>query len=97
MNELKNLIVNEMAKPVIMSLPEVHKKFRQYFNGCSFCHFMDGQLSVAYGEPKIDITKFENYLREEHGANYDADGLSMEEFLTGKYGKEAARFIWKLL
>jgi hypothetical protein len=58
---------------------------------------MDSALSVAYGEPKIDIVKFEKYLVEQHGKDFTEDGLSMEEFLNVEYGDEAARFIWKLL
>jgi hypothetical protein len=96
MDGLKNLVVSEMANTVFMSLPEAHKKFREFFPGLYFNEYMDALLSVAYGGPKIDIGKFDDYLHDRHG-DYESDGLSMESLLTKEYGGNAARFIRELI
>jgi hypothetical protein len=96
MDGLKNLVVSETANTVFMSLPEAHKKFREFFPGLRFNDYMDALLSVAYGEPKIDIGKFDDYLHDKHG-DYESGGLSMEGLLAKIYGDNAAGFIRELI
>jgi hypothetical protein len=37
-----------------MTLPEVHKKFREFFPGQNFSDYMDPMLTMIAGSPIID-------------------------------------------
>jgi hypothetical protein len=79
-----------------ISLPEAHKRFREYFPGLSFNDFMEPTLTVVFRAPKLDPFKFDDWLHEIHG-DYEGEGLCMSEVLEQKHGQSAARFIESLL
>lgn len=70
-----------------IELREADKKFREYFN-TSFQQFEDRMLSVVFGQPMIDIAKFDEYLDI-------PDGSSMEETIILRYGKQAMEWFNK--
>jgi hypothetical protein len=96
MDRGKNCVASETAPAVFMTLPEAHKKFREYFPGLRFNDYTDALLSVVYGGPKIDIGKFDDYLHDSYG-DYENGGLNMEGLIAKIYGDRAARFIRELI
>ena len=58
--------------------------------------FYDGVPSWLSGHFMIDIFALDECLHRKYG-DYEDDGLSMEEFISKKYGPEAAELIRNLI
>jgi hypothetical protein len=86
---LRDALVRETAGSVLAALPTVREKFARLFDGLAFDAFMDAGLSAARMSPKIDVSKFERYVRESFD-DCGKEGLDMVEFLTAEFGEEAA-------
>lgn len=59
-------------------------------------NFCDYELSVVYGEWKIDLVKFDQYLHNRFGG-YEKEGLSMQECVRLHIGAGCAELIRELL
>ncbi|KKN58784.1 hypothetical protein LCGC14_0548790 [marine sediment metagenome] len=70
------------------------KEFQTYFGTQD--KFRDNLITLATGKYSIDIIKFDEWLKEEHGYNETVDG-SMEDFIKVSFGQEAVEFIVSLL
>jgi hypothetical protein len=92
----KSTVVSLTADSILAALPEVGRKFRQFFDGQSFDDFIDPELSAACMSAKIDSAKFERYLAQVC-PDYAEDGLDLLEFIGIEYGDEAAIFLKELL
>jgi hypothetical protein len=77
-----------------MILPEAHKQFKAAFK-TSLNPFLDGMLMLMLKQPVIDIVKFDGWLHKQCG-DYESEGKSMNDILSEKYGKAAARLIYVL-
>lgn len=76
-----------------MGLIKTHQKFTELFG---FKFPIDGMISMLNDKPKIDLVKFDEWLRKEHG-EYDINGCSIREIINNKYGIEAVKFIQELI
>jgi hypothetical protein len=72
---------------IISVLPPFTRKLRK---------FMDGELTILFNRPMLDISAFDDYLHDVYG-NYEENDLSMYELLVKHYGQGFAEFIKKLL
>ena len=79
-----------------MTIDEANILFNNYFHVDNFNDFLDPLLTINSGKLKLDITKFDDYLREKHG-NYEKEGQTMFDVIEIHYGKEAKEFIEKLI
>jgi len=61
-----------------------------------FGKFYFPQATVLSKSLKIDVFKFEEYLKKEHG-DYEADDKSMDGIILEKYGKEALEILNRLV
>ena len=58
--------------------------------------FLDKRISTLYGKPKIDLLKFDDFLRQKY--KYDDDReISLSNFIKEKFGNEAVCFVKKLI
>jgi hypothetical protein len=73
----------------------VDRDFTKTF-GISFRNFQDGLLTSLFGCIKIDIIKFDEWLKEKHG-DEEYIGKSTEQIIHKFYGDAAVLFILQLL
>lgn len=73
----------------------VKHKFAKLFE-VSIGDFYDPWLSLCLGHWVIDLLKFDEYLHSKYG-NYEDKGLSMDEFITIRFGKEASELLEDLI
>lgn len=71
------------------------RKFAKLFE-VSIGDFYDPLLSLLFGRWMIDLIRFDQYLHSKFG-NYEAEGLSMEEFVTMRFGNEASKLLEDLI
>jgi len=77
-----------------MSLIGAHVLFRYTF-GISLNPFLDGLLMMVFKKPIIDTVKFDNWLKERFGKEYET--MSMNEILVKYYGETVSLQIRDLL
>ena len=80
-----------------MNIVEACNKWNSIFKNAIPClnDFLDGNLSVLCGEPKIDLLKLDNFLRQKY--KYDVcKEISLSNFLKEKFGNEAVCIVEKL-
>lgn len=80
---------------MLKQLVKTDEKFREFF-GVSFKRFWDAKLSVISGKISIDIMRFDEYLTKKYEDEY-TDDMSMQEFITQKFGNAASKFVFKLV
>ena len=62
----------------------------------SLNEFLDKRISILYGKPKINLLKFDDFLRQKY--KYDEGReISLSNFIKEKFGNEAVCFIKKLI
>ena len=58
--------------------------------------FLDKKISILYGKPKINLLKFDDFLRQKY--KYDEDReISLSNFIKEKFGSKAVCFVKKLI
>jgi hypothetical protein len=78
-----------------ITIPEAHKLFKEYFP-LRFVDFIDSELTVIFGKPKINIGNFDDWLHKRYG-DYENDCLCIKELPVKNYGEGAMKFIAALL
>lgn len=73
---------------------EMIKRFKEITN-INLFNYIDTVL-LKMGVFSIDIIAFDDFLHSEYGI-YENDGMSMKEFITNKFGKEASDIINKII
>ena len=58
--------------------------------------FLEDTLTIIRKRYSVDIIKFDEWLQLEHGYNIEIHG-SASDFITARFGEEAASFIKSLL
>lgn len=81
-----------------MNIVEFSKEWDSTFKGAIPCFndFLDKRISTLYGKPKIDLLKFDDFLRQKY--KYDEDiEISLSNFIKERFGNEAVSFVKKLI
>lgn len=81
-----------------MEIVEVCKEWNSVFKGTipGMDKFLDIKLSILCGTPKIDLLKFDDFLRQKYKYDNGRD-VSMSNFLKDKFGEDAVCIVEKLL
>lgn len=70
------------------------RRFKEIF-GVRFLDYLDAQLArLGYGA-HLDVARFDCYLQREYD-DY-VEGMSMDEFLEMKFGKDVKQFVEELI
>lgn len=79
-------------------LKEMRKEFKSHFekDGIKFDDFIDPLNSMLFGEYKLNVIKFDDWLHENKGYDEDNHG-SMADFINQEYGSDATKFIRSIL
>lgn len=81
-----------------MDIVEICKEWNSIFKGTIPClnEFLDRKISILYGEPKIDLLKFDDFLRQKY--KYDENKeISLSDFMREKFGDKAVCIVEKLI
>ncbi len=70
-----------------------HKEFQTYFGIND--KFRDNLITLASGKYSLDIIKFDEWLKEEHGYNESMNG-SMADFIKATFGQKTVEFVASL-
>lgn len=81
-----------------MEIVETCKEWNSVFKGTipGMDKFLDREFSFLCGTPKIDLLKFDDFLRQKYKYDNGRD-VSMSNFLQDKFGKDAVSIVEKLL
>jgi hypothetical protein len=74
---------------------EVDNDFRDCFD-VSFGPFYDGFMTVVCCSIKIDIFKFDKWIKKQHG-DYELENKSLADMVFEHYGDEAVALIDELI
>ena len=75
-------------------IPRMDALFKTYFGINDI--FQDKLSSIILEKYSLDICKFDDWCINHHGYRIETDG-SLLDFITKKFGKEAANFITTLI
>lgn len=81
-----------------MDIVEICKEWKRIFKSSIPClnEFLDREISILYGKPKIDLLKFDDFLRQKY--KYDKGReISLSNFIQEKFGDKAVCIIEKLI
>lgn len=81
-----------------METVEVCKEWNSIFKNAIPClnEFLDRKFSILCGKPKIDLLKFDDFLRQKY--KYDEGReISLANFIEETFGCEAVCIVEKLL
>lgn len=81
-----------------MEIVEICKEWNRIFKNSipGLNEFLDKKISILYGKPKINLLKFDDFLRQQY--KYDEDReISLSNFLKEKFGSKAVCFVKKLI
>lgn len=81
-----------------MEIVEICNEWNSVFKGTipGMDKFLDIKFSILCGKPKIDLLKFDDFLRQKYKYDNGRD-VSMSNFLKDKFGKDAVCIVEKLL
>lgn len=81
-----------------MEIVKICKKWNSVFGDTipSLNDFLDKRMSILYGKPKIDLFKFDDFLRVKYKYD-DTREISLADFIKEKFGDEAVCFVEKLI
>lgn len=81
-----------------MNIAAICEEWNGIFKNAIPClnEFLDKRISILYGKPKIDLLKFDDFLRQKYKYDEDRD-VSLSDFIKEKFGNEAVCFVKKLL
>lgn len=81
-----------------MDIKEICTEWNSIFKNAIPClnEFLDTRISILCGKPKIDLLKFDDFLRRKY--KYDEDReISLSDFIKEKFGDEAVCIVKKLI
>ena len=81
-----------------MEIVEICKEWNRIFKNSipGLNEFLDKKISILYGKPKINLLKFDDFLRQKY--KYDEDReISLSNFIKEKFGSKAVCFVKKLI
>ena len=81
-----------------MDIVEARKEWKRTFKGSFPClnDFLDKRISILFGKPKIDLLKFDDFLRQKY--KYDEDReISLSNFIKDRFGNEGVSLVKKLI
>ena len=81
-----------------MDIVEARKEWNRIFKDSipGLSEFLDKRISILFGKPKIDLLKFDDFLRQKY--KYDEDReISLSNFIKEKFGYEAVCLVKKLI